>query len=127
MMLVVDASVVAEVLLGSSRAAGAVSAMGEHHLIAPHHLTAEVASVLRGWSLGGHLSEERALVAFEEFEQFGIDQIDMTGLLPTVFALRHNMTAYDALYVVLARVAGCRLLTFDRRLAGAAPDCAVVP
>lgn len=51
----------------------------------------------------------------------------MIGLLPVVFALRHNLTADDAMYVVLARAAGCRLLTLDVRLAAAAPDCAVVP
>lgn len=127
MTLVVDASVVAEILLGTSRGAHAAALLGDHDLIAPHHLTAEVASVLRGWSLGGRLSEEQALLAFDEFEQFGIDQVEMTGLLPDVFALRHNLTAYDAMYVVLARAAGCSVLTLDGRLAAAAPDCVLLP
>ncbi|MGH9415221.1 MAG: type II toxin-antitoxin system VapC family toxin [Terriglobales bacterium] len=34
--------------------------------------------------------------------------------------LRHNFIAYDALYVALAEGLACPLLTFDRRLAGAA-------
>lgn len=127
MTLIVDASAVAEILLGTPRGAPAASLLGEHHLLAPSHLTAEVASVLRGWSLGGHLSEKRALLAFEEFEQLGVEQVDTTKLLPAVFALRHNLTAYDAMYVVLARAVGCRLVTLDVRLAGAAPDCAIVP
>lgn len=73
MTLVVDASVVAEVLLGTSRGTLAASALGEHDLIAPQHLTAEVASVVRGWSLGGHISDERALQALGEFEELGIE------------------------------------------------------
>lgn len=127
MTLVVDASVVAEVLLATPRGVRAVPALEEHDLVAPQHLTVEVASVLRGWALGGHLSDERALTAFEEFEHLGVEQVGMPGLLPAVFALRHNLTAYDAMYVVLARALGCPLLTLDARLAAAAPDCARLP
>lgn len=101
--------------------------LGEHDLIAPAHLTAEVASVVRGWSVGGHLSEDRALLALAEFEQLGVEQVEMIGQLAEVFALRHNLTANDALYVALARAVGCRLLTLDARLAAAAPDCVVLP
>ena len=57
----------------------------------------------------------------------GIEQIDMLSSLPDVFALRHNVSAYDAFYVVLARALRCQLLTFETRLAAAAPDCAVLP
>lgn len=127
MTVVVDASVVAELLLGTARGVAAIDTLSsDESWIAPSHLTAEVASVLRGWSLGGHISEARALAAFDEFDQLGVDRIDMVALLPAVFALRHNLTAYDAFYVVLARAAGCRLLTLDSRLAAAAPDCALL-
>lgn len=127
MTLVVDASVVAEVLLGTARGASAVPCLEGHDLIAPQHLTAEVASVVRGWSLGGHLSEDDALRAFREFRQLGVEQVPMVDRLPAVWARRHSLTACDAMYVVLARVIGCRLLTLDARLAAAAPDCAKVP
>ena len=60
MTLVVDASVVAEVLLGTERGRRAAPLLGEHLLIAPDHLTAEVASVVRGWSLGGHIADDEA-------------------------------------------------------------------
>ena len=83
--------------------------------------------MIRGWSLGGHVTEAEALQAFREFEQLGVEQIEMTSLLPEVWALRHNLTAYDAMYVVLARAVGCELLTFDERMAAASPDCAVLP
>lgn len=127
MTLAVDASVVAEILLRTARGAAAAAMIGDHALLAPQHLTAEVASVVRGWSLGGHLTEEQASRAFEEFELLGVEQMPMMSLLPAVHALRHNLTAYDAMYVVLARAAGCRLLTLDARLAASAQDCAVLP
>lgn len=127
MTLVVDASVVAEVLLGTERGRAAIPLIGDHALVAPQLIAAEVVSVLRGWSLGGHLSEGRALLALEEFRELSIEQIDMTELMPDVFALRHNFSAYDAMYVVLARKLGMTLLTLDARLATAAPDCAQIP
>lgn len=124
MTLVVDASVVAEVLLGTRRGKEAATSMGEQALVAPHHLTAEVLSVIRGWTLGGHLSHERALVALNEYGELGVELIDSTELLPDAFALRHNLTAYDASYVVLARALNCPLLTLDERIVKAAPDYA---
>ena len=40
-------------------------------------------------------------------------------LLGRVWELRHNLTAYDAVYVALAEVLDARLLTRDRRIAAA--------
>ena len=41
-------------------------------------------------------------------------------LLPRIWDLRNNLTAYDAAYVALAEVLDIPLLTRDRRLAAAA-------
>ena len=41
-------------------------------------------------------------------------------LLPRVWALRHNLTAYDAVYVALAEALDAPLLTRDQRMATAA-------
>ncbi|MCS6711896.1 type II toxin-antitoxin system VapC family toxin [Brachybacterium sp. EF45031] len=127
MTLVVDASVVAEVLLNTSRSGPARRHLAGEHLVAPSHLTAEVTSVVRGWMLGGHLREADGVRALREFPLLGIDLVDMTPRLPAVLALRHNRSAYDALYVVLARDLECALLTLDARVVRAAPDCAVTP
>jgi predicted nucleic acid-binding protein len=46
------------------------------------------------------------------------------GLLPRVWELRDNLSAYDATYVALAEALGCPLLTGDARLAAATgPNC----
>lgn len=127
MTLVVDASAVVEILFGTARGVSAISVLGEHHLVAPQHLTAEVTAVIRGWSLGGYVTEQEVRGAFADFEDLGIEQMPMIRLLPAVHALRHNISSYDAMYVVLARALECKLLTLDARLARAAPDCAVMP
>lgn len=48
------------------------------------------------------------------------------GLLHRVWALRNNLTAYDAIYVALAEVVEVPLLTRDRRLASAPGHTATV-
>lgn len=127
MTLVVDASAVAEILFGTEAGRRAAALIDDHELLAPQHLTADVASVIRGWSLGRHITDEQALRAFREFEALGVEQVPMMSTLPAVYALRHNVSAYDAMYVVLARAAQCSLLTLDARLAASAPDCALLP
>lgn len=44
-----------------------------------------------------------------------------------LLAPQHNISACDAMYVVLAWAAQCSLLTLDARLAASAPDCALLP
>lgn len=127
MTLVVDASVVAEILLSTGPGTHAASAVRDEALVAPDHLTAEVASAIRGWALGGHIGEAEGVRACEEYRELGIVHLPTAHLMADAFALRHNLSAYDALYVALARALGCRLLTLDARLAGAAPDCCTTP
>lgn len=127
MTFVVDASAVAEILFGTEAGQRAAALIGGHELLAPQHLTAEVASVIRGWSLSRQITDEQALRAFGEFDALGVELVPMMSMLPAVYALRHNVSSYDAMYVVLARAAQCSLLTLDARLAAAAPDCALLP
>jgi predicted nucleic acid-binding protein len=55
-----------------------------------------------------------------------IERVPHTALLERAWALRHNLTPYDAAYVALAEALGAPLLTADRRLARASgPRCAV--
>lgn len=127
MTLVVDASAVAEILFGTEAGRRAAVLIDRHELFAPQHLTAEVASVIRGWSLSRQITDEQASRAFREFDALGVEQMPMMSMLPAVYALRHNISADDAMYVVLARAARCSLLTLDARLAASAPDCALLP
>lgn len=123
MTLVVDASAVAELLLGTSDGRRVAEWIADEDLIAPAHLPAEVTSVVRGWSLGSHLSDEAARRALREYRELGVQEMPIDALMHAAWQLRHNLSAYDALYVALARKTRFSLLTLDRLLAAAAPDC----
>lgn len=121
-MLVVDASVVIELLLHTPRA-GAIEARlfgmpGPWH--APHLLDVEVAQVLRRFVVRKSVSAARGAAALRLLELLPLSRHPHRPLLSRVWALRDNLTAYDATYVALAEALGGTLLTTDERL-GRAP------
>jgi len=52
-------------------------------------------------------------------DEFSISRYPHDFLLQRVWALRNNLTAYDATYIALAEALDAPLLTRDRRLATA--------
>jgi predicted nucleic acid-binding protein len=120
-MMVLDASAVLELLLrGASAGATAervLRSAGSLH--APHLLDVEVAQVLRRYSRAGTLADGRAAEALVDLAALRIERHSHDWLLPRVWELRHNLTAYDAAYVTLAEALGCVLVTGDGRLARA--------
>jgi predicted nucleic acid-binding protein len=118
-VIVIDSSIVLEVLLRMPSAAALDKRLfvpGEV-LHAPHLIDLEVAQVLRRYTLAGHITSEDGRIALEDFSDFPIRRLPHRILLPRVWELRHNMTAYDAAYVALAEALGAPLLTCDGRLA----------
>ena len=117
-MIVVDASVVIEVLLQTDDGiaiAGRLLASSET-LHAPHLIDIEVAQVLRRYVLRGELKPERAQQALEVMAEFPVTRYDHEPLLGRIWELRENLTAYDAAYVALAEELNATLVTRDRRL-----------
>lgn len=121
-MIVVDASVVLEVLLGTAagrRAEGRLFDRGAA-LHAPHLLDVEVAQVLRRYAAAGDVTPARAAEAIEDLGDLPIARHDHGLLLPRIWQLRHKVTAYDAAYLALSDALDAPLLTRDGRLARAA-------
>lgn len=120
-MIVADASVVLEVLL-RTRVAPQIEerifSPGET-LHAPHILDLEVAQVLRRYCVSGAMKTERGLEALVDLADLPITRYPHDIFLPRIWELRHNMTAYDAVYVALAETLSASLLTRDTRLASA--------
>ena len=63
------------------------------------------------------MSPEVAASALQDVIDLDIVRYDHEVLLPRVWELRKNVTAYDGMYVALAEALDAPLLTADRRLA----------
>lgn len=85
----------------------------------PHLADVEVAQVLRRYVREGDLEAEAGRAGLEILSLLDLERHSHEPLLERVWALRANLTAYDAVYVALAEALGSRLLTCDRRLARA--------
>ncbi len=118
-MIVVDASALLEVLLRmpAGRAVEDRLLAPGQTLHVPHLLDVEVAQVIRRYAVGGEISEARGRMALGDLAELPLRRYPHDFLLPRVWELRHNLTAYDAVYVALAEVLDAPLLTRDRRLA----------
>lgn len=121
--MVLDASAVVELLLGSTRGEAVIEAIrdrgAEARLHAPDLLDVEVAQVVRRLVLQGSVLEARGAGAIELLGRLPVTRHPARILLPRIWALRSTLTAYDAAYVSLAETLGAPLLTCDERLARA--------
>lgn len=120
--MVLDASAVIEWLLGSARGAAVAAALEEDPdgvFQAPDLLDAEVVQVFRRLARTGVVPERRAAGAVALLARLPVDRRPTLPLVPRMWALRDNLTAYDAAYVALAEALDCALLTCDARLGDA--------
>ena len=127
-MIVVDASAVLEVLLRTGAAPAVESRLfdPQETLHTPHLLDVEVAQVIRRYAANGEIDGERGGAALADLAAFPLYRYPHDVLLPRVWELRNNLTAYDAIYVALAEALEAPLITRDRRLANAAGHRATI-
>jgi predicted nucleic acid-binding protein len=131
-MLVVDASAVAELVLGRSAGAHVGAHFAEHEfaLHAPHLIDVEVVSALRRLVASGKATVPRGEEAIADLLDLPIERYPHDILVPRVWELRDNFSAYDASYVALAEAIADEpvpLLTADARLARAIREHLDVP
>jgi predicted nucleic acid-binding protein len=120
-LIAVDASAVLEILLRTERGARIETRLlsrGES-LHVPHLLDVEVTQVLRRYAAAGKLTSRRGLEALADLADFPLHRYPHDGLLPRMWELRHNVTAYDAAYLALAEALQAPLVSCDGRLASA--------
>jgi predicted nucleic acid-binding protein len=122
-VIVVDASALIEVLLRTPAAEAVEERLFKPRetLHVPHLIDMEVAQVIRRYAATGEIDQERGQAALIDLGDFPLRRYPHGFLLPRVWELRNNLTAYDAAYVALAEALDAPLLTCDRRIA-AAPD-----
>jgi predicted nucleic acid-binding protein len=127
-LIVLDASATIELLLRTpaGRAVAKRIAAPSTTLHAPHLLDLEVAQVLRRYCAQKSLSSERARAALDDLRALQLTRYAHEPMLDRIWALRENLTAYDAAYVALAESLDAPLLTLDARAAQASGHRAVV-
>lgn len=87
---------------------------------APHLIDAELGSVLRRHALAGMLRPANAWGLLDEAAALvDVRYATSAALRRAAWALRDNLSFYDALYVALAQALELVLLTTDAKLAGA--------
>jgi len=127
-VIVVDASALLEVLLNTPAAARVADRLfgSDETLHAPHLIDLEVAQVLRRYAASGALAADRGAQALQDCAVFPLIRYPHDLLLPRIWALRHNLTAYDAAYLALAEALEAPLVTRDAALAAARGHTAAV-
>lgn len=114
-MLVVDANVVVEVTL-ERFGVTALDALGDEQLVAPWLLWSEVPAALSAMVFRAEISRELGESALERLETIKVEPLHPDGLANEAWRIakeRGWAKTYDAEYVALARLLGCRLVTLD--------------
>lgn len=119
-ILVVDASVVID-LLARFRPQPLEELLWapDTVLAAPELIDIEVLSALRKLDQAGAIPASRTADLPALMRGLRIRKYRHANLIEGIWALRKNITAYDAAYVILARLLNATLVTRDARLAKA--------
>lgn len=126
-MIVVDASCLVEVLIGSPGGNEIRRRLSrEPDQAAPHIVDVEAFSVIRQRYRAKSLDRTAATQAIEDLQSWPGERFGHQLLLARAWELRDTVRGWDAMYVALAEVLEATLLTTDLRLASApGPRCRI--
>ncbi|TLG17953.1 type II toxin-antitoxin system VapC family toxin [Nocardia cyriacigeorgica] len=132
-MIVVDASVMVMALTSPTAQGDAarLAMLGDDDWAAPGHMPLEVLRTMHKAVLRNQLTAHDADAAAAALAAMQIRYVDTDDImLRSVWAMRHNISIYDAAYLTVAVLNDAQLITFDARLAKAAahtePDIQVI-
>ncbi|HEY3974465.1 MAG TPA: type II toxin-antitoxin system VapC family toxin [Candidatus Sulfotelmatobacter sp.] len=120
-MIVLDASAAVDWLLHTPaglRIETRIYSQNES-LHAPHLIDVEVGQVLRRLAREGTVSTNRAAQAIQDLLDLRLARYPHFVLLPRIWQLRNNFSAYDAAYVALAEELNATLVTRDAGMSSA--------
>jgi len=125
LIFVIDASAAAEVLFGTPLGERALETIGDEIVVAPELIDAEVLSFIRRKVLQGVVSPRRAGEAIGMMVAWPFTRLSHRPLVTAAFALRENLSAYDALYAAAAVAVSGEIVTADGPLARAPIDLVI--
>jgi predicted nucleic acid-binding protein len=123
--LVVDASVAAKWFAPEIHQAAALQLLDDRYeLLSPDLITAEFANILWKKVRRLEITDHEAREAVRLFHQVSLKIIDSRSLITYALELAMTMgcTVYDCLYLALALLENCRLVTADRKFYNALKD-----
>ena len=128
MTVVADASVLVAVLVDSGREGKwSEDAVAERYLAGPELALAEASNILRRLEQACKISRLEANSAHRDLLRLDLELFPFAPIADRVWALRNNLSSYDAWYVALAEVLNCPLVTIDRKLSRASgPRCEIL-
>ena len=114
-MIVVDASAIVELVLRTKKGERVAARLADDGgpFLAPHLVDPEVMQALRELVRLRQVDVAHAQAALTAFAEFPLQRIPHDVLWARMWALRENLTAYDATYVVVAELSGAALVTCD--------------
>lgn len=128
MTTVVDASVLVAALVDSGPGGQwAEARLVDESLAAPELALAEASNILRRLERSRQISRLEAASAHADLLQLDLVLFPYAPFAERIWALRENLTSYDAWYVALAETLECPVVTLDRKLSRASgPECDVI-
>jgi predicted nucleic acid-binding protein len=120
-VIVVDASALLEFLLQTALGARVEARLFRHdeELHAPHLVDVEIVQGLRRLVRTGEVTPGRADEAIADLTDMDLHRHAHLDMLARAWKLRENISAYDAVYVVLAEAIEAPVVTCDGPLAKA--------
>ena len=128
MTIVVDASLLVAILVDSGSAGkwGESTIVG-NSLAGPELALVETSNILRRLERAGEITTREADSSFRDLLQLDLELFPFAPFAERVWALRSNLTTYDAWYVALAEALDCPLASLDRKLSRASgPLCEII-
>ena len=128
MTIVVDASLLVAILVDS----GSAGKWGEsmivgNSLAGPELALVETSNILRRLERAGEITTREADSSFRDLLQLDLELFPFAPFAERVWALRSNLTTYDAWYVALAEALDCPLASLDKKLSRASgPLCEII-
>ena len=125
MSVVVDASVlVAATTDAGAEGVWAERLLGGEEIVAPHLVLVEATNILRRLEASKELTRIEATWAHRDLLDLEILLVPFEPFAERVWALRQNVTSYEAWYVAVAEGFDLPFATLDRRLSRASgPTC----
>jgi predicted nucleic acid-binding protein len=124
--VIVDASAMVDLLVGTALATAIADRLRGHELHAPGHFDAEVLSAIGRLHRSGRLSPSQAASRVEHLAVAPIQRHALAPLLVGAWGFRHSLRLVDALYAELGAVLDVPVITTDGGFAAAYPPAELV-